>query len=158
MNIITEINLNSCHEFLNHNSCPFTTVITKGASAELIFSFKKYSYLFDPADPFKYIDQLTFIFKQDDNIYYFEMFKDEDKTKDSNFGYNSDLEYISLLLSPAETANFDVANEYNPVQFEIAIKVNTDNLIAQKVDSVIIEKQLPILVVDSLYSEAQLYK
>lgn len=139
------------------NKIPEVLVITRGASAELLFSFYKYSYLIDEKNPFKYIDQITFLFKQNDNITYYEMFNTEGKLN-SQFAYDEDLLSISLLLSPADTAAFELASELNPMQYEIAIKANTEIVIEQQVDSIIIEPQMPILVVDSLYNQAGLVK
>ena len=60
MNIKTTISLDSIRKFYR-NDRKFTTVITRGATAELLFDLNKFSYLLDYEDPFKYIDQITFL-------------------------------------------------------------------------------------------------
>jgi hypothetical protein len=130
----------------------YFTEITKGSSAEIIFDFNKFSYLLNKKDPFKYIEQVTFLFKQKYDVTYFEML-DENKNLTSNFGFDTDDFYISCILDPETTSQFKVTKEGEPMEFEIAIKVNTDEILEQRVDTTIIEKQLPILVVDSIYSQ-----
>lgn len=130
----------------------YFTEITKGSSAEIIFDFNKFSYLLNKKDPFKYIEQVTFLFKQKYDVTYFEML-DENKNLTSNFGFDTDDFYISCILDPETTSQFKVTKEGEPMEFEIAIKVNTDEILEQKIDTTIIEKQLPILVVDSIYSQ-----
>jgi hypothetical protein len=44
------------------------------------------------------------------------------------------------------------------MEFEIAIKLNTDSILEQKIDTVLIEKQLPIIVVDSIYNQVTFKK
>ena len=63
-------------------------------------------------------------------------------------------EYISFIMTPAETVQFKPTTKSVPVSFEVAIRFNTDSLeeIAYK-DSVIIDQQLPIMIEDSLYSQ-----
>ena len=136
---------------------PFTTVITRGASAELIFDLHLYTYLLDKKEPFKYIDQITFLFKQNNQIVYYDLF-DANKELNKEFVYNTDYDYISFILSPTETSKFSLANEHNPMEYEIAIQANTEAITKQGVDSIIIEKQKPILVVDSLYNKAKVYQ
>lgn len=136
---------------------PELLVITRGASAELLFSFFKYSYLIDSKDPFKYIDQITFLFEQDDEITYFEMF-DEKGAFNEGFGYDESRMCFSLLLSPLNTSAFKLASHHNPMKFEVAIKANTEIVTIQKSDSIIIEPQRSIIVVDSLYNKANLAK
>lgn len=130
----------------------FTCTIIKGSSAELIFDLNKYLYLVDDKDPLKYIDQITFMLQQGRTVYYYNVFT-EDKKLNPNCGFYKDELYISCMLSPQETSQFKVAGEDNPVLYEIAIQANTQDILEQKVDSTLIEKQLPILVSDSIYSK-----
>ena len=129
--------------------------ITRGASAELLFSFFKYSYLIDTKDPFKYIDQITFLFEQGDDITYFEMF-DEKGNFNEGFAYDESRMCFSLLLSPSNTAAFKLAPAEAPMKFEVAIKANTEIVTIQKADTIIVEPQRSIIVVDSLYNRANL--
>lgn len=76
---------------------------------------------------------------------------------DSHFSHTSGdgYEYITLILSSAETAQFKTTVPDANVQCEVAIRLNTDifgNLGNQ--DSIIIEPQHPLAIVDSLYSQA----
>lgn len=134
---------------------PEVLVLTRGASAELLFDFCAYSYLIDSKNPFKYIDQITFLFKQNEEITYFEML-DQYGRMNPEFAYDPDRLCISLLLSPSTTAAFELSSETNPMYFEIAIRANTETITEQKKDTVIIEPQKPIVVVDSLYNQAKL--
>lgn len=136
---------------------PYTAEITRGSSAEIIFDFNKFSYLLDTKNPFKYIEQVTFLFKQKYDVTYFEML-DENKELNQNFGFDQDDFYISLILSPETTSQFKVTKVGMPMEFEIVIKLNTDEILEQKIDTTIIEKQLPILVVDSIYSQINFNK
>ena len=131
---------------------PYTAEITRGSSADILFDFNKFSYLLNRNEPFKYIEQITFFFKQKYDVTYFEMF-DENKQLNPNFGFDQDDLYISCILDPATTSQFKVTKEGAPMEFEIAIKLNTDEILEQKIDTVVIEKQLPIVVVDSIYSQ-----
>ena len=141
------------------NSCPFITII-RGGSAELLFDLSEYSYLMtDDTEWDKDIDQITFLFKQMDEIKYYKMFIDEtqphtDKNIDKHFRYEADINQISFMLNPNETSEFEPAEADDPILFEVAIKANTDTLM--KEDSVIIEPQNSILVRDSLYCESGL--
>ena len=150
MKIHTNMNLESIYRPAPRSS--FTAEITRGSSAEIIFDFNKFSYLLNKKDPFKYIEQITFFFKQKYDITYFEMLNGK-KELNPNFGFDEDDLYISCILDPETTSQFKVTREGAPMEFEIAIKLNTDEITEQKVDTVVIEKQLPIVVVDSIYSQ-----
>lgn len=139
---------------------PFSMTITRGATAEILFLFDKYSYLIDETNPALYIEQLTFIFKQGDVITYYDLYKSNGELN-KEFDINYDNQYISLLLSPEETSKFELANEHNPMEYEIAIKAKSEEFLPEEqkhIDSVIIERQKPILVVDSLYNKARLFE
>ena len=64
------------------------------------------------------------------------------------------VEYVSLILTPDETTQFYPTFPGAEVKYEITIRFNTDAHpeLANK-DSVIIEPQSPLKVLDSLYSE-----
>ena len=127
--------------------------ITRGATAELIYP------LYDKVFRFEDVEQVTFTFKQGRNVYWYSMFetvKDEEDNEsintDSHFYHfnNKDYEAITFNFDSEETKQFK-ANI--PVEYEIAIKLNTDSFVnLGGKDSVIIEPQHPIEVRDSLYS------
>ena len=60
-------------------------------------------------------------------------------------------EVVTLALQPDDTLAFKTNK---PVQFEVAIRLNTDNLqrFAYQ-DTIVIEPQAPLQVIDSLYSQ-----
>lgn len=153
MKIYTNMSLESVCKLAP--SSPYTAEITRGSSAEIIFDFNKFSYLLNKKDPFKYIEQVIFLFKQRYDITYFEML-DADKKLNPNFGFDLDDFYVSCILDPETTSQFKVTKDGAPMEFEIVIKLNTDEILEQKVDTTIIEKQLPIIVVDSIYSQLNL--
>lgn len=152
MNIKTNISLDSIRNLSCCKPPRFTSFITRGATAELVFDLNKFSYLLDKDEPFKYLDQVTFLLQHGRTIYYYKVFND-DKTLAPNCSWDPILSYLSYLIPAEDTKNFKLASEDNPMQFEIVIKANTEILLDQKIDSTIIEKQLPILVVDSIYSK-----
>jgi hypothetical protein len=181
--------------------------ISRGASAALNFDFSSKVYRFQD------IDQITFIFRQNKNIYWYKMFTylvpsmdaeavsgktyytkvtpiEEDTYQctaeevlepvspeangyyeeaegnhswrdtyylvDPAFSQNSGpgWDYISLLLSPSDTLEFKPTFEGQEIEYEVAIRLNTDSFatLGNK-DSIIIEPQHPIAVVDTLYSK-----
>jgi hypothetical protein len=61
--------------------------------------------------------------------------------------------YINLVLQSKETAEFKPCNIDNPIQVEVAVRLNTDKFASLgNTDSIIIEPQMPVVVLDSLYS------
>ena len=75
---------------------------------------------------------------------------------DSHFNHSSGStwDYVSLILQPNETNKFNVTQPGSEVAFEVAIRLNTDTFNSlNQLDSMIIEPQCPITVVDSLYSK-----
>jgi len=67
----------------------------------------------------------------------------------SGIGYD----YISLILSSKETAYFYATTPETMVEFEIVIRLNTDSFASLgNNDSIIIEPQHPIGVIDSLFA------
>lgn len=102
--------------------------------------------------------------KAEDINYYFIAYKPEDTALaeakmywqlNDHFTYSGgkDYEYISFLLRGKETLEFTDTNLDSLIEFEIAVKLNTDSLLEQAYDAVIIEKQAPIGVISSLYSQ-----
>ena len=181
--------------------------LQRGASATLNFDFSSKVYRF------KDTDQITFIFKQGKNMYWYKMFTylvpsedevavegkvyytkvtpiDEDTYQctaeeviapqspvangyyeavennhswrdtyylvDPSFSQNSGISWgdISLLLSPKDTLEFKPTTPGKELSFEIVVRLNTDSFVSLgNRDSIIIEPQHPIAVVDSLYSK-----
>lgn len=75
---------------------------------------------------------------------------------DPHFALNSGdgWEYVTLILRPEETKAFKATTPGTEMAFEVALRLNTDlfeNL--GNTDSIIIEPQHPVAVIDSLYSE-----
>ncbi len=120
--------------------------ITRGASAELIYP------LYDKVFRFEDIEQITFTFKQGKNIYWYSMsVKAGNIEPDPHFYYFND-EYAAVVLNldSEETKQFKAGL---PVEYEIAVKLNTDSFVTLgNKDSIIIEPQHPLEVKDSLYS------
>lgn len=127
--------------------------ITRGASAELIYP------LYDKVFRFEDVEQVTFTFKQGRNVYWYSMFesvKDEEGLEtiqtDPHFYHfnNAEYEAVTFNFDSEETKQFKPGI---PVEYEIAIKLNTDSFanLGGK-DSIIIEPQHPIEIRDSLFS------
>lgn len=137
-------------------SCNYThevIYITRGASAELIYP------LYDKVFRFEDVEQVTFTFKQGRNVYWYSMFetvKDEEGNEsiitDHHFYHFNNAEYgaVTFNFDSEETKQFKAGL---PVEYEIAIKLNTDSFanLGGK-DSIIIEPQHPIEIRDSLFS------
>lgn len=65
-------------------------------------------------------------------------------------------DYVTLILSSKDTLNFKATNGIPAVEFEVAIRLNTDSFTSLgSQDSIIIEAQRPIAILDSLYSKMQ---
>lgn len=124
--------------------------ITRGATAELIYP------LYDKVFRFEDIEQVTFTFKQGKTIYWYSMFtsgEDETVETDSHFYHFNNAEYGAIVFNfdSEETKQFKAGL---PVEYEIAIKLNTDSFASLGgKDSIIIEPQHPIEIRDSLYSK-----
>ncbi len=75
---------------------------------------------------------------------------------DSRFSYNSGRGYelVNLTLFPEDTKHFKPTLKQPGVEFEIVVRLNTDHLtyLAGQ-DSIIIEPQHPIAVIDTLYGK-----
>lgn len=121
--------------------------ITRGASAQLTYP------VFDKVFRLEDIEQITFIFKQGKTLYQYSMYSNGDL--DSHFYVLNSEEYEAIVfnLSSEDTEQFKPNIN---IEYEIAIKLNTDSsAFVGKEDSIIIEPQHPIAVVDSLYSSLQ---
>lgn len=136
-----------------HPTCNAThemIYITRGATAELIYP------LYDKAFRFEDIEQITFTFKQGKTIYWYSMFtpgEDETVETDSHFYHFNNEEYSAIIFNfdSEETKQFKAGL---PVEYEIAIKLNTDSFVnLGGKDSIVIEPQHPIEIRDSLYSK-----
>lgn len=65
-------------------------------------------------------------------------------------------DYVTLILSSSDTLNFKATNGIPMVEFEVAVRLNTDSFTSLgSQDSIIIEAQRPIAILDSLYSKMQ---
>lgn len=123
--------------------------ITRGATAELIYP------LFNKMYRLEDIEQVTFTFKQGKAIYWYTMFSPLEGggfETDSHFYYFNNEDYSAILfnLDSEETKQFKPGL---PLEYEVAIKLNTDSLVnLGGKDSVIIEPQHYIEVRDSLFS------
>jgi len=133
-------------DLCNHKPNGFKNVIRvdKGGTKLLTFSLLTRPYKFEE------IKQITFIFKYDNGIIDYFTMKDEE-TGDIDYGsidagyafdYRSDYDEIQLELSPLITDKFPADR---PVEYEIAVKLNDDDII--------IERQPPLWPVATLYSE-----
>jgi hypothetical protein len=127
--------------------------LTRGASAELTYP------LYDKVFRFTDIEQVTFTFKQGKTIYWYSMFETVKDAEDNDviqtnphFYYfdNEDYNAITFNLDSEETKQFKPGL---PVEYEIAVKLNTDSFVnLGGKDSIIIEPQHPLEVIDSLFS------
>ena len=147
MSLYATLHIHPTHQHIHE-----VIYITRGASAELIYP------LYDKVFRFEDIEQITFTFKQGKTVNWFTMFETaEDKTikTDTHFYHfdNEDYGAIIFNLDNNETKQFKAGI---PVEYEIAIKLNTDSFatLGGK-DSIIIEPQHPIEVRDSLYSQVE---
>lgn len=121
--------------------------IDRGGTADIKFSFANKFYSFSD------IKQLTFIFKYGTGLMDYFMLKDENTgeidygSEDAGYnfsGYDEENDAIWLELKPILTLRYP-ANK--PVEFEVAVKINDDDII--------IERQLPLWPVATLYSEVE---
>jgi hypothetical protein len=126
--------------------------ITRGASAELIY------YLYDKIFDIKDIETVTFTFKQGRTIqaYSTDTVIENDRVTlvdKEHFCYFDGDEIHSAIIFNLDS---EETKQFKPgiiVEYEVAIKLNTDRFacLGGK-DSIVIEPQHPLAVVDSLYS------
>ena len=140
----TPINVGHSHEMI---------YITRGASAELTYT------LFDKVFKIEDVEQITFTFRQGKSLYWYSMFNQVENegvietVVDPHFYIfeNEDYGAVIFNLDNEETKQFKPNIN---LEFEVAIKLNTDSFATlSNKDSIIIEPQHPIAVVDSLYSQ-----
>lgn len=185
-------------------------IITRGATASLSYNFTDKVYAFNN------VDQVTFLFKQNKNLFWYKMFtylkQTEDITPVEGKTYYTDLvllrpghdefactavavdeppesltpgkyyeevtenssrrntlymqdshfyqvagegyDYLTLTLRPEETLQFEKTRPGTLMDFEIAFRMDTDLYAGSNYsDSIIVEKQHPLAVTDSLYSK-----
>lgn len=115
---------------------PEMLYITRGATEPIAYNVGDLVY-YQVAD----LDQLTFVFKQGKTFYAFDMY-DEAGNLDPHFEIND--EQITFWLSSEDTNKFKPTKAGNLVKFEISATVD---------GKILIEPQLPIVVVDSLLSQ-----
>ena len=81
--------------------------------------------------------------------------RDTEYLLDDRFYYENieGLETVSLLLHPEDTLQFKVKTS-KPIEFEVAVRLNTDTLASfANRDTVIIEPQPKIIITSSLFSQ-----
>jgi hypothetical protein len=123
--------------------------ITRGASAQLTYP------LFDKVFKVEDIEQITFIFKQGRDVWSYPMFEGLEL---GTVSVNPRFHLLELEDDSAIIFNLysEDTKQFKPginIEYEIAIKLNTDSsAFVGKQDSIIIEPQHPIAIVDSLYS------
>lgn len=185
---------------------PDNLIITRGATATLTFDLSNKPYTFED------VDQITFVLKQGQTIYWYKMFtyllptqdvvvvpgkeyyqnvnrlnntlqceaelvvnplgnpmaqgyyeevdgssnwRNTKHIFDPHFSYTAieDLKYVTLVLSASDTLDFN-AKSNKPVELEVAIRLNTEDIQGyDKQDAIIIETLPPMGVIDSLFSK-----
>ena len=133
-------------DLCNHKPQGFRNVIKidKGGTADLKFSFIGKTYSFEE------VSQMTFIFKYDNGLIdYFTLIDEETGALDLGsseagyeFSYDELTNTVWLELKPEITDRYPADK---PIEYEIAVKLNDDD--------VIIERQPPLWPVATLYSE-----
>ena len=131
------------------NKLPKPICITRGASAQLTYPISDKTFKAED------IEQVIFMFKQGKDLWGYSMFDDsepEKTTKSPRFYILEEENYRAIIfnLDGEDTKQFKPGIN---LKYEITIKLNTDSLATTGYkDSIIIEPQCPIVVVDSLYS------
>lgn len=130
---------------------PEVIYIIRGATGNLKFD------LLDKAYNFEDINQATFIFKQADTFFTFDLYdidiETQEKTMNEHFKHEFGPEYdfISLLLTVNDTINFKPTAGF-PMQYEVAITL-ADPEITIDQEATIVEEQPAVFIKDSLYGE-----
>lgn len=129
--------------------------VTKGGTAIFDFDLTEKVYSFED------LYQLTFLFKQNDTIWKFDAFNYINGSGEFSMGkyvtVSDDYNVITLTL-PSEVTNqfittgFEDGDEYDLINFEVAIKLEVGAETPDANDPVLIEPQYLIGVKDSLYS------
>jgi hypothetical protein len=127
--------------------------ITRGASAELMY------ILYNRNLTLTDIEQITFTFKQGRNTQWCSMFDfttdaegKPDKKVDPHFYSFYSEDYGTVILFNLDSEETKQLKPGIPVEWEVAVKLNTDSFASSGKDSTIIEPQHPIEVRDSLFS------
>lgn len=129
--------------------------VTKGGTAIFDFDLTEKVYSFED------LYQLTFLFKQNDIIWKFDAFKYADNSDEFSMGeyvtVSDDYSVITLTLPPEitnqfSTTGFEECDEYDLINFEVAIRLEVGVENPDANDPVLIEPQYLIGVKDSLYS------
>lgn len=135
-----------------HPTCspiPKPICITRGASAQLTYPLSDKTFSVED------IEQVVFMFKQGKDLWGYSMFDDSEPgkaTKSPRFYILEEENHSAIIfnLDGEDTKQFKPGIN---LKYEITIKLNTDSLATTGYkDSIIIEPQCPIVVVDSLYS------
>lgn len=131
------------------------TYITRGATAVFKVSFDTKVYDYED------LYQLTFMFKQGNNIWKYDAF-DYESFEDAVIPAQyiqiaEDYSSISLVLPPERTVDFEATgfeegDEYNLVEYETIVQLEVGEGKPDSTDPVIIEKHPAIGVRDSLYA------
>lgn len=131
--------------------------ITRGASAELMYILYDRNLTLDDD-----IEQITFTFKQGRNTQWCSMFDfitDEKgkpaKKVDSHFYSFYSEDYGTVILFNLDSEETKQLKPNILVEWEVAVKLNTDSFASSGKDSTIIEPQHPIEVRDSLFSHVK---
>ena len=150
-----------CH---NHYNTSRLYRIVRGTTAILTYNWSEKGY------DYSRLEQLTFNFKQDDLVTSytaFDYYRDEDianRTIDDHFEFvfnpddQNELLYVTFTFSHEETSALELTAPGNEMQFEVVLRFNVDESEFDSVDNkdaIIVEKQAPIIVVDSLESEGE---
>ena len=131
--------------------------ITRGASAELMYILYDRNLTLEND-----IEQITFTFKQGRNTQWCSMFDfttdtegNPDKKIDPHFYSFYSEDYGTVILFNLDS---EETKQFKPgilVEWEVAVKLNTDSFASSGKDSTIIEPQHPLEVRDSLFSHVK---
>jgi len=126
--------------------------ITKGATAVLMLNLGKSEYIVDyDEDGNLDFKQLTLTFKQPNGaLDSYSYYKDTtERNIDEHFSYDRATKVLSFKFNARETANLVTSDCCRPM--------NWDMMVNTKDDFVLIERQTPIIVLESLYDETHHY-
>ena len=127
-----------------------------GSAVKLMLLGTEPSFVFDLSHKFYTLDdvsQVTFMFKQDDKIYYFNAFERAGTAQRLDTKYFThrklgNTEYLTLQFSVADTNKFEITELYKElINYEVAVTFKTGKTV--------VEEQGHIFVLDSVYNELQ---
>lgn len=128
-----------------HCNCKHYKEIYKGSTAILSIPFSNTDYLVDyDADGNLDFNQLTLVIKQPNTSLYTYSYYSETGLIDGHFSYDKLTEMLDFTLSAEETADMQSSDVDTPTEWEIAITT--------KDGYVIISKQEPFILLDSIYN------